>query len=211
MGELGQWIKEGNHKWLLAGGIVAFIVIWYVVGRSSGGSAASSGSDYSALYGQELQASEQQQAQDTQIQGQLDLAQVQAQTTQQANSLGAQVQLAQTGAQYYLGMDQTAAQIQESNNTLSATTAGLADQLAGLESNNATTADIAQISADEQLGIANINGQTELGISNNATQLGIVQSDNTAGIAKTYANAGTTNAAISAGGNIIGSLIRGIL
>lgn len=210
MGEFGAWLKEGNHKWLVAGGLVAFIVIWYVVGRSSGGS-ASTGSDLSSVYGQELQASEQQQAQDTQVQGQLDLASIQAQTTQQANTLGAQVQLAQTGAQYYLGMDQVAAQIQQDNDQLTATTAGLSDQLQGLESNNATTADIAQISADEQLGIANINGQTELGISNNATQLGIDQSNNQVAIAGQYTRANTTNSAISAGAGIIGKLIGGIL
>jgi len=233
-GEIGDYVKR--HKLLIGGGVVIAVVGFYILSRgSSSGQTASGGLDpnSAAIFGQQLQAQAQNTAQQNQIQGQLDLATIQAGTTSEANQLGAKVDLAQIDSQLQLGQAQTAAQVVASNNALSATTAGINAQLAGLESNNRTTEDIATISANEnttiagltaatQVALGNLTSQTQIAISNNTSGVAIAQANDNAQLGMAYANAGveqarinqsgaTARSGIGAAGSIIGGIIGAIL
>lgn len=177
-----EYVRE--HKWLIAGlagaGIIGVLII--ARARSAGSAGAASGIDpvSAQLYAQDQQL----QGAQAQIQGNLDLASIQAATTSHVADLTAGVNLADIAAKrdasladvaatHDLGLAQIASQITTANDNLTATTHAIDAQLAGLQSNNATTVQIAGLSAQEQLGIANLTAQTQVAISNNATAANI--------------------------------------
>jgi len=192
-----HYIRE--HKWLMAGIAGAAVVGIVIIARArSGGGAVQSGIDptQAALYGQ----AQQLEGQQAQIQGSLDLASIQAGTQSHIADLTAGVNLADISAKrdtsladiaatHDLGLAQIAEQLQATNDNLTLSTHAIDAQLAGLESNNATTAQIANISAGEQVAIANVTGQTQIAISNNATQANIAASNANVEIAGLNASA----------------------
>ena len=69
-----------------------------------------------------------------------------------------------------------------------------------MENTNASTVQIASLTAGEQEAIAGITSNTELGISNNQTQASIAQTNasvNIAGIQGSVAKSGQTTSALS--------------
>lgn len=102
-----------------------------------------------------------------------------------AQSTAAQVTNNQNQLQYQLGESQISA------------------QLAGLQSNNATSVSLAQITAGEQEAIANTNANVAIQQSNNATTVAVTQSHDYASVEKTISN---NNTASSIVGGLFGFL-----
>lgn len=214
-----------KHPYLIGVGLFVVVLIYFVMTRSGGSTtASSSGIDptEAALAEASLQSQTQLTGQQNQISGQLALSAQQGQdadyqanltatTQQQANQISGTVALTNANDTYQLGLAQVAQQIQESNNSLTATTTGIAAQLAGLESNNQTSENIANIGAEENVAIANITGQTQIGIANDNAQVGIAQANDNLQLGQTYANASVKNNAISTGGGILKGLIGALL
>lgn len=205
---------------LIAGAVVLGFLL--ITGAFSGGKAATTtgGLDptTASLYAQSEQLQAAQQAQAAQIAGQQDLAKTQAdyglalaqiqanaQTTQ--TNTAASVALAQVTAGAQTQQEAIAAQLQAEQGSFGVQTAAINAQLAGLMDTNATTADIARTTAAEQEIIANINGQTTIGLSNNAAQVNIAQTNAAVTIART--NAGAYKQASS--NNMWGQIAGGVL
>lgn len=160
-----------KHPYLIGGAIVGGALFLYLIlhrGSSSGGT-ASSGIDptLASLYGEQAQASAQQSQLNAQLQG----AQLSANTTTTANQLTAGVDLAQIAAQENVSNlsttttgdvqeTQLADQLQANHDTLTAQLGAAADQLLGLENTNQTQTNIAQINAGQNVDIAQLTNQT---------------------------------------------------
>jgi hypothetical protein len=212
---------------LIAGGVVLGFL--FLTGAFSGGSAATStgGLDPATaqLYAQSQQLQAAQQAQTAQINGQqalattqasygLALAQIQANASTTQTNTAASVALAQITADAQTSQEEVAAQLQAMQGGYAVQTAGINAVLAGLIDTNALTGRIAELTAQEQLGIAAINSNTQLGISNNATQLGILTSNNltavdinqariAGSVAKTQSNNALTGSLVNTGASAL--------
>lgn len=198
-----EWGKA--HPALAIGGVVILGLGLFLLLRGGGGSsAATSGTDPNALAyqqsvnAQSAAASSQASSQSFQLAG--------AQLTAQAQL----AQLIESDATN-IHLSDTAASVANNANSfnLQATLAGLDTQLKGLESNNATSTGIANITANENLGIAKINGDVAAtGIIKNA-DVSIVQANDwlqaQLAIQKTAQKSSSNNLFSSIVGGVLGA------
>lgn len=204
--EVGGWAKE--HPAATVGIIIVAglgVALLLGSGGSSHGQASATGlSD--AQFGDLVNAqSAQQQA----------AAQAAAQSAQESYNL--QLAAQQAGAQLALQVqtDQTqlaeagiAEAIANNKNNLDYQlgTAGLSAQLAGLESNNATSEHLATIAANENTTIAATNASVSIDQSDNLTKLGIVQANDNANVAIHVAQANETSSIVGSALGFIAGL-----
>jgi hypothetical protein len=198
---------------LIAGGVVfGFLLITGAF--SSGGQAATSTGGLDPATAQLYAQSEQLQAQssaqtaaingqqnlaDTQAQYGLSLAQIQANAQTTQTNTAAAVSLAQIQADAQTSQEQVAASLTAQQDQLSVSSQAINAQLAGLEDTNATTVNIANLTAGEQEDIAQITGNTQVALSNNATQATIANINAAASVANNKTTeAGLTSAVGSA-------------
>lgn len=219
MDEVLDFVKK--HPILIAGGVGAVILLFFVMSSSGGSSGTAQSSDIGAneasLAGAALSANAQEQLSSSQATAQQNLADTQASYGLSLAQINDNAQTTQDNTAAAVSVDQITAQAQESDESIAASLqsslaqVGLgADQiqanLAGLESNNQTSTDIANIAAGEQLGIANYTAQTQLGIANIEGQVNIANINAVEGLGITQANdaasaveTSSTNQMISSG------------
>jgi hypothetical protein len=211
-----------KHPYTVAGVIVAVGGLFLLLTQSST-LATSSTTDPNELQIAELNA--QLQSQSNQINGQLQLAQIQS--AAQSAQISAQSSLAgtQTADQYQATLAQIAASLQENTNQINGQQAinasNNATALAIVQANDqatvnqsalvaATQQQIAQYSTTANIDIAAINANQNIQISKyvNQTQLGIAQAQSQAqvGIANANASALTNVSLIGNAGNIAGAI-----
>jgi hypothetical protein len=183
---------------LIAGGVVFGFLLLTGAFSSNGAAATTTGGLDPAtaqLYAQSeaIQAQSQQNAAaiagqqnlaDTQASYGLSLAQIQANAQTTSTNTAASVALAQINADAQTSQQSVAAQLQAEQDQIGLGAVQINDQLSGLEDTNATTVDIASLTAGEQEDIAGILGNTQVALSNNATQASIANTNAAVSIAK---------------------------
>lgn len=190
---------------VLVGGVALVAVVGIVI-LTSGGSSAQSTASYggvnpqlAALYAQNSQTNAALQANSQTIAGQetiattqaqygVDIAQIQANTTTTTNNDALQAALAQLTEQQNTTDTGIAAQLQINQQNDAVSTTGIEAQLAGLESNNATSLGLAQTVAYEQTQIAGMTAGVETTLANDQTTLGLAQTAGAVNIADTASN-----------------------
>lgn len=187
-----QFVAKHKVPFMIAGGAIVLLLVYK---NMSGGSSASTTSDSStatdatsqqiALIGAQAGAALQAQQDKEQFQLAYGSQQGGISTVQQTNQLNAQLALAdiqkqqveqQTASQLALGMAETNANVQIQN-----------------------------IIAGENLGIAQVNGQTQQVISTNSSNVNIAQAQAMQAVGEANANA-----AASQGGNSMGGIIGAV-
>lgn len=143
-----MWDKIKQHPWLYSGlaAVIFVIVYWYSSSGSSGASTGSSQADASLQAEASLEATQQQ------INGQVAQGQLQLQATQDSNA--ASVQVATLQSQTTNNANSLAAAVAELQAELGSKTTIAADTLQ-------SKVDIANINANEQLGIAQQKTQAQ--------------------------------------------------
>jgi DNA-binding transcriptional MerR regulator len=204
------YLKQHKAMVGIVGG-AAIIGIVIIARAQSGGSfcaAVSSGLDPNAvsLYEQQAQIGAAQQNTASQENYGLALAQIQADAQSHQTDTAAGVSLAGIAAQSDVQSKQIAEQLDQSNNNLVAQQSAIEAQLAGLESNNATTSDVARIAATENVDIANLTSETQLGISNNQSQVAIAQTQASRDVALGAQGTAVKTTAIGSAGGILGAI-----
>ncbi len=225
MEEFEAWIKK---HYLLAGGVVVGLIFLFILTRShaSSGAAVSSGIDptTASLYAQEANTAAAQQTQqnnnaaaleNARIEAQygLNLAAVQGANAKDLATISANSNDYATYAGLQLGTTNLATQLAETQSAAGVQIAAIEGQTTDIANELAATQNIANLTAQEQLGIANEQGQVAINQSNNWTQTQIQQAnDNMAlGYAQTL-NAGSvakTNSNNALWGNVV-STVGGI-
>jgi len=197
LGKVGDYIKQ---HWMLVGGIAAVVFLFILLRARSGGGGVSSGVDpaTAALYAQQGQQASALTAQQNTLNAELQKAGIEAQYGIDLATINAKAQGAhdtaslsatnyQTYAQLQLGEATIASQLEATRSATAVQLASITAHSADIANSLAATQNIANLTAQEQLGIAQTNAQVAVAQSNNLTQLGIAQS-----------NASVTNAKIAA-------------
>lgn len=208
---------------LIAGGIVIGF-IWLSGGFSGGQAPTSTGGIDPAtaqLYAQANQLQAAKDAQTQQLQAQqnlattqasygLSLAQIQANAQTTNTNTAATVALAQIHESADTSRMQVAAQLQAAQDQYGVASKSIDAQLAALQDTNATTVNIAALTAAEQVQIANITGNTQIALSNNASQVSIANINASASVAKGAQSASTTNSILGMVGGLASDVIGGL-
>lgn len=203
MDEYVEYIKK---HWMLVLAVVGGIVFLFILKRAgSGSSGASTGLDptTAALYAQESQTSAAQQGQQAQLSASLQNSQIEAQygldlaTIQGSNAQNLATTQAnagnyQTYAALQLGTDNLSTQLAETQQAAGVQIANITAQSADIANEISASENIANLTAQEQLGIANEQGQVAIAESNNTTQVGIAQTNAVLGVAQTNASVAKT-------------------
>jgi hypothetical protein len=187
-----------QHPWLVGGCAIAIVAaLWIITHRGGGGgSAGSSGVDPSlaALYAQQQQTGAALQGQAAQLSAQITTAGIQkdyglALATIQTN---AQTQQTNTAASVALATIQANADVEtkslqerlaEAGLSAGVATTQIQANLSATMDTNATMARMHEIIAQEQVGIANLNAQTLIALSNNQTQVALGQTNASVSVA----------------------------
>jgi len=217
--DIGGFVKKHPVPLALGAGAIVLLI---VVARSGGSSqaAATSGIDpteaalaaqseniQAQLQSQSNQLAGQQQLATTQAQYGLDLATIQSNAQTQQNNTAASVALAQIQQQGATQSQSIAASLQSVQDQVGLAALQTNDALAGLENTNELQGNIAQSTAQEQLGIASLTSGTQIAISNNQTNALIDQIN--AGVEETGIQASV--AKTQSTNNLIGGVIGSIL
>ena len=219
-----MWLVEEVEKHpvpaaLIAGGVVLGFMFLSGAFSSSGAAATSTGGLDPAtaqLYAQSEAIQAQSQGQAASIAGQqnladtqasygLSLAQIQANAQTTTQNTAASVALAQISADAQTSQLSVAAQLQSQQDAYGVQSQAINAQLAGLQDTNATTAQIASLTAGEQETIAQILGNTQVALSNNATQASIATTNAAVGIAGIQGSVAKTQSNNALYGQIAGS------
>jgi hypothetical protein len=208
--EITDYIKE--HPYLVGGIAVAVVVGFVVLRGASGSSGAASTTDPNAAAeyayaGQQAQIKGQESVAALQASYGLQVATLQSDTQRNQDGLAATVALYQTQQQSHTADLSIAANLDAIKQQAAVQITGIQDQLAAIESNNATTVSISQINADEQSKIAALTAGVETTISNNQTTLGLAQTAGAVNIADTASNNAVKIAKNNSSSNLFGSAL----
>lgn len=216
-----------EHPVIAGGGaLVAVVALAAIIhARNNAGVAASaSGIDPVAaqLTSQAAQLSAQGSADTLASQTQIDLAQISAGYGVQAATIAANRDITlsntsaasqdlSTQANELLGEKSIAAQLQglQDNNDVSRTALGV--QLATTQSQLDVTKYLADVTANEQIQLADIGAKTTIGVSNNQTQVALAQTQGAVTLGVTTSNNAASVANTSSTNNLIGSVVGAAL
>lgn len=201
MEEIWGYIKQ--HPLIIALAVGAVIILYLVMNSGGSSSAVSTNSDIgpneAGLAEASLQADAQNQAITSQATAQQNLADTQASYGLQLAQINDNAQTTQDNTAAAVSVDQIQAQAQTSDESIAASLQATeaqvslgADQitanLQGLEANDQTSVDVTNIAAGEQEDIANTTAQTQLGIANIQGQVNIANINAVEGLGETQSN-----------------------
>jgi hypothetical protein len=218
-----EYLKD--HRYMVGGVVLVGAVGLYLVSRHGGSATSASYDGITATNAQLLAQSEQlqasQQAQTAQLTAQqnlattsanygLALAQINANTSITNTSTAAAVALSEITANENVNSLSIAANLQAAQDADSVSETGISAQLAGLESNNATSLGLATTTANEQIQIANMTAGVQTSIANDQTTLGLAQTAGAVNIADTASNNAAKTAQQASSNSLIGGIVGAI-